>query len=205
MAIITPRGLLAFFLLLFAVTIAPVHSYPTILSNTTQILSKRTPIPEIPTAKTCAAHLKKLGPGKQVFYMSVTHEAASHYARKIGGGLIGEADTGDGWGRMEGGPFRERALREIDDKPTWTDAELEEAIQALSDGFALNAEGDVVVVLPYDNPSRASHWWGEFEVLKKNPKVDKILAFDMKNPTAEPQGSPRELWPKAQPKTEHAG
>jgi hypothetical protein len=36
------------------------------------------------------------------------------------------------------------------------------------------------------NMSRASYWWGEFEVLKKNTKVDKILAFDMKNPAAEP-------------------
>ncbi|KAF3393785.1 hypothetical protein F1880_004596 [Penicillium rolfsii] len=209
MAIIKLRGLHTFFLLLLliflAVTIAPVHGYPNTLSNATRTLSKRTPIPKIPTARECAEHLRKLGPGKQVFYMSVTHEAASHYARRIGGGLIGEADNGDGWGSMEGGPFKERARREIDGKPTWTDEELEEAIQALSDGFALNAEGDVVVVLPYENPNRASHWWGELEVLKKNPKVDKILAFDMKNPAAEPKGSPRELWPKAQPKTEHAG
>ncbi|GLI79247.1 hypothetical protein PoHVEF18_007575 [Penicillium ochrochloron] len=106
---------------------------------------------------------------------------------------------------MEGGPFETRALREIADKPTWNDFESDEAIQALSDGFAMNEEGDVVVVLPYDIPNKSSHWYGESEVLKRNPKVDKILAFDMKNPAAVPQGSPRELWPREQPKTEHAG
>lgn len=47
--------------------------------------------------------------------------------------------------------------------PTWTDKELEEAIQALSDGFALNAEGDVVVVLSYEIPNKPSYWYGEFE------------------------------------------
>ncbi|KAJ5167589.1 uncharacterized protein N7482_003183 [Penicillium canariense] len=200
------RGLLtAFLFLFFAASIAPVHSYPTTLSNTTQALSKRTPNPKIPTAEEAAKHLKKLGPGKQVFYRDTTHEAPSHYARKIGGGLLANADDGDGWANLEGGPFRERALRVIDNKPTWSEIEVDKAVQAVSNGYALNAEGDVVVVLPYNIPNTFSFWDGEFEVLKKNENVDKILAFDMNNPTVEPKGSPRELWPKEQPKTEHAG
>lgn len=200
------RGFLTFFVyLIFAACIVPTHSYPTTLSNTTQILEKRIPIPQIPTAEQAAEHLKPLGPGKQVFFMREVKEAASHYARRIGGGLLADADNGEGWATFEGGPFETRARRVIHNEPTWEDKEVDDAIQAVSNGFALNAEGDVVVVLPYYMSNRFTFWYGEYETLKKNPKVDKILAFDMKNPSAEPQGEPRELWPEAQSKTEHAG
>ena len=206
MAKINLRGLLAILLLLFfAASIAPVHSYPTTLSNTTQTLSKRTPNPKVPTAEEAVKHLKKLGPGKQVFYRGTVQLAASEYAKKIGGGFLEDASNGDGWATLKGGPFHERVMRMVDDKPTWDDEEVTEAVQAVSDAFALNSEGDVIVVLPYNIPNEHSHWDGEFEVLKENPKVDKVLAFDMKDSTVEPKGSPRELWPRPQPKTEHAG
>ena len=54
-------------------------------------------------------------------------------------------------------------------------------------------------------PDSPSHWPGEYETMTHTGKVRKILAFDMKDPTAEPQGEPRELWPMEKAKTEHAG
>lgn len=215
MANINLRGLLGFFVyLVFAACIAPVHSYPTTLSNTTQILEKRVPIPAIPTAAEAFDRLIPLGPGKQVFYGGGTLEAASHYARSIGGGLMANADNGEGWATLEGGPFEERIKRYLEDEPTWTDEELDQAVQAVSNAYAMHAEGDVVVVLAYDMPLpkdrvgsnyEKSYWYGEFETMVKKGKVDKILAFDMKNPSAEPQGQPREYWPEPESKTQHAG
>lgn len=206
MANISIRSLLFLFIsLFFAANIVPVCSYPTNLPNTTQVISKRTPNPKIPTTEEAAKHLKPLGSGKQVFYRMECHEAASHLAREIGGGLLANADNGDHWASFDGGPFKERNLRMIDDEPTWTNRELDAAMQSVSNAYAMNAEGDAIVVLPYYMPNSPDWWDGEFEVLKKNPKVDKVLAYDMKNVKGVPQGSPRELWPKAQPKTEHAG
>lgn len=137
--------------------------------------------------------------------MSEVQEAASHYARRIGGGFLADADNGDGWATLEGGPFQIRNDLESRGKPTWNDQELAQAIQAVSNAFAYNAEGDVVVVLPYDMPDRPSYWPGEFATIKARGRVDKILAFDIKNPSAEPQGQPQEYWPEEQDKTEHAG
>lgn len=182
-----------------------MHSYPTTLSNTTQILEKRVLIPPIPPLAEFVRHLRPLGPGRQVFYGGGTQQAASHYARRIGGGLLGNADTGDGWATFQGGPFQIRNDLMSRGRPTWNDQELFQAVQAISNAFAWIASGDVVVVLAYNMPNIPSHWPGEFETLKRNPNVDKILAFDMKDPTAEPQGQPRELWPKEQAKTENAG
>ncbi|KUL82632.1 hypothetical protein ZTR_09452 [Talaromyces verruculosus] len=174
MANISLRGLLTCFVYLaFAAWTAPVHSYPTTLSNTTQILEKRL--------------------------------AASHYARKVGGGLMADADDGEGWAKFTGGPFKMRNQLLAEGRPTWNDQETFQAVQTLSNAYARIAEGDVVVVLAYDMPNRPSHWPGEYQTLIHNDKVRKILAFDMKDPTAEPQGEPRELWPKEKAKTEHAG
>ncbi|GAD98312.1 hypothetical protein MGYG_06584 [Paecilomyces variotii No. 5] len=196
-------SLLAF--LLFAVGIVPVSSSPTGIAPTPGLLIKRVPDPKIPTKEEARKHLRPLGPGKQVFYRMECKEAASHYARKIGGGLLGNADDGSRWANFDGGPFHERALREIDDKPTWNDDELEEAITAVSQAYAMNAEGDAVVILPYHIPKSHDIWEDEYEILKASEKVTRILAYDMKNPNAEPQGEPRELWPISQPRTEHAG
>jgi hypothetical protein len=206
MANINLRGLFTFFVyLVFAAYITPVHSYPTTLSNTTEILEKRILNPPIPAPSVFLEHLKPLGPGKQVFYGGGTHVAASHYARRIGGGLLGDADIGDGWANLEGGPFGMRNLLASKGIPTWNDEELTQAVQAISNAFARNAEGDVVVVLAYDMPDRFSYWPGEYKTMTETGKVDKILAFDMKDLSAEPQGQPREYWPKEKPKTEHAG
>ena len=45
----------------------------------------------------------------------------------------------------------------------------------------------------------------KFETLKANPNVHKVVAFDMKDCIADPQGQPRELWPRNEAKTAHAG
>lgn len=183
-----------------------MHSYPTALSNTTQILEKRVLVPPIPAISKFVEHLKPFPPGKQyVFYGGGTQLAASHYARKVGGGLLADADDGEGWATFEGGPFQMRNELKSRGIPTWNDQEDFQAVQVLSNAYAWIAEGDVVVVLAYDMPDRPSHWPGEYETMTNTGKVRKILAFDMKDPTAEPQGEPREFWPKPQPKTEHAG
>ncbi|KAF3384241.1 hypothetical protein DPV78_012918 [Talaromyces pinophilus] len=207
MANISLRGLLTCFVyLVFAAWTASVHSYPTTLSNTTQILEKRVLLPPIPPISAFVNHLKPFPPGKQyVFYGGGTQLAASHYARRVGGGLMADADDGEGWATFEGGPFETRNELLANGIPTWNDQELGRAVQTLSNAYARIAEGDVVVVLAYDMPDRPSYWPGEYETLTHNDKVRKILAFDMKDPTAEPQGEPRELFPEPKAKTEHAG
>ncbi|KAI9927555.1 hypothetical protein ASPWEDRAFT_176037 [Aspergillus wentii DTO 134E9] len=194
------KGLLSLLLLLFTFCILPATSYPTSLSH-----DKRTLNPAMPTVAEAQKHLKHVGKDKSIFYLSEVGDAVHKYAKAHGLKIISDADDGSHWATMEGGPFLERSMREIDDQPTWTDNELSEAMQVVSNAFAANAEGEVHVILPYHMPSRKNHWTGEFEELKKNKKVTKVWAFDMKNAHSMPKGKPRELWPHAQPKTEHAG
>lgn len=105
----------------------------------------------------------------------------------------------------EGGPFREYLLRQCDDEPTWTDDEEWQAINIMSRAFAAESSGVATVVLPHNVHNTKNHWTGEFEALKANPNVHKVVAFDMKDCGAEPKGQPRELWPKNEDKSAHAG
>lgn len=102
---------------------------------------------------------------------------------------------------FEGGPFREYLLRQCDDEPTWTDDEEWQAINIMSRAFAAESSGVATVVLPHNVHNTKNHWTGEFEALKASPNVHKVVAFDMKDCGAEPEGQPRELWSKKEDKT----
>ena len=118
--------------------------------------------------------------------------------------MLANADDGSGWMEFEGGPFREYLLRQCDDEPTWTDDEEWQAINIMSRAFAAESSGVATVVLPHNVHNTKNHWTGEFEALKANPNVHKVVAFDMKDCGAEPKGQPRKLWPKNEDKTAHA-
>ncbi|KAF4215269.1 hypothetical protein CNMCM8980_010347 [Aspergillus fumigatiaffinis] len=168
-------------------------------------IEKRVRVPPIPSVADALKHLKKPAKGPALFYKSEVQVAATEYARANNLWLIGDADDGSGWANFEGGPFMVYTTMITNDLPTWSSNELTMAKAAVCNAYAHNAHGDTIVILPYDAAPRVSFWDGEFEMLKKNPKVDKILAYDMKDGTKMPQGQPRELWPREQPKTEHAG
>ena len=89
-------------------------------STSTKFLEKRVLIPALPTTEEAKAHMKDLGKDNYVFYTGECQYAASWYASQTGKGLMGNTDDGSGWATLEGGPFAERAEREIDDLPTWT-------------------------------------------------------------------------------------
>ena len=89
-------------------------------STSTKFLEKRVLIPALPTTEEAKAHMKDLGKDNYVFYTGKCQSAASWYASQTGKGLMGNTDDGSGWATLEGGPFAERAEREIDDLPTWT-------------------------------------------------------------------------------------
>lgn len=104
-----------------------------------------------------------------------------------------------GW-NSKAARFREYLMRQCDDEPTWTEDEEWQAINVMSRAFAAESSGVATVVLPHNVHNTKNHWTGEFEALKANPNVHKVVAFDMKDCSAEPQGQPRELWPKTRTK-----
>ncbi|KAE8355432.1 hypothetical protein BDV28DRAFT_146106 [Aspergillus coremiiformis] len=170
-----------------------------------QSIEKRAKVPLIPSVGEALNHLKKPAKGQSLFFQAEAIISASKYAQANNLWLLGDADDGSQWATFEGGPFMVYNVLRTRGQPTWDNNELQMAQAAVCNAYAHNAHGDTIVILPYREPRRFSFWHGELEMLKRNPNVGKILAYDMKDGTRMPEGAPRELWPEKQPKTEHAG
>lgn len=197
-------------LFVFALCLIPTLAYPVNPSDVDlpdgmTIFEKRTLNPPLPTLEEARKHVKSLPKDKSIFYLGECQKAASYYGSKNGMVMLANADDGSGWMQFEGGPFREYLLRQCDDEPTWTEDEEWQAINVMSRAFAAESSGVATVVLPHNVHNTKNHWTGEFEALKANPNVHKVVAFDMKDCSAEPKGQPRELWPRNEDKTAHAG
>ncbi|KAB8068840.1 hypothetical protein BDV29DRAFT_199109 [Aspergillus leporis] len=195
--------LLVYFIFTLWITLALGYSTDPPLHS--QSIEKRVKVPPVPSVGDALNHLKKPAKGQALFFQREVQLAASKYAQANNLWLLANADDGSHWAKFEGGPFMVYNAMRTKDLPTWNDKELEMAQAAVCNAYAHNAHGDVIVILPYHQPQRFTFWDGEFDMLKRNPNVDKILAYDMKDGTRMPEGVPRELWPREQPKTEHAG
>ncbi|BCR92164.1 uncharacterized protein ACHE_80064A [Aspergillus chevalieri] len=195
--------LMKFFI--FALCLIPALAYPVNATDSLTTLEKCTLNPPLPTLQEARQHVKKLPKDKSIFYLGQCQMAASFYGSKHGMVMLANADDGSGWLQFEGGPFHEYVSRQCDDEPTWTEDEEWQAINIISQAFAAESSGVATVVLPYIVHDSKNHWDGEFETLKVNPNIHKVVAFDMKDCTADPQGQPRELWPRNEAKTAHAG
>ncbi|KAF2147079.1 uncharacterized protein K452DRAFT_314311 [Aplosporella prunicola CBS 121167] len=186
------KGLGLLLLFLFSFLLAQSHGHPT--SGVSNELEKRTLDPPLPDVKLARTHLKKPGPGKSIFWSAGAIGAASDYAAKNKHVMLGECDDGSGWANFEGGPFEEYVNNFCDDKPTWTDDEMVQAKGHISQAYAENAEGEVIVILPkkINAAELKTSIWERYELpaLKKNTAVTKISVFDVDNVNEAPTGKP---------------